>query len=208
VTAPAIDPVALADVKTFLRISGTADDAMLTAFISAATRIIERYTSRRLITQTWDYFADRFPSDNKFDSMNFEGTIEGKLSEFISTKKFIAIPLFPLQSVTYLKTYDDANVAYTMTSTEYFVDVKSEPGRLALTNNSTWPTTFLRPVQGIEIRFVCGYGALATDVPYELRHAIMQTVGVFYTNRGCAENEDAIPKSALALIQAYRVFRL
>lgn len=207
ITAPVNEPVLLADLKNFLRIDTSADDAMLTDFIKAATRIIERYTNRKLITQTWAFFMDNFPFSNRFDSLA-EGVTEGALSQYIFTQSYISVPLFPLQSVTHLKTYDDSNTDYTMDSSDYFVDVSSEPGRLSLTNNSTWPATVLRPVKGVEIQFVCGYGANPTDVPFELRHAIMQTAGVFYSNRGCAESEDAIPKSTLALINAYRVYRL
>lgn len=181
---------------------------MLTGFISAATRIIEKYINRRLITQTWDFYMDSFPHRFMHDALRSDGVTEGKLSEYIASKKFISIPLFPLQSVTYLKTYDDDDVDYTMSPTDYFVDTVMEPGRLSLRNDSTWPTTFLRPVQGVQIRFICGYGDDSTDVPYELRHAVMQTVGHFYNNRGCAEDESAIPNNVRALLQAYRVMRL
>lgn len=207
VTAPAAEPVLLDDVKTFLRIDTTADDDMLDGFIAAATRIIEKYLKRKLITQTWDLFMDCFPKEYRFDSLQ-EGVTEGKLSEYLHGFDEIKIPLFPLQSVTYLKTFDDDDAEYTMSNTEYQVDTVSEPGRIALRNDSTWPTTVLRPLNGVQIRFVCGYGSSGADVPNELRQAIMQTVGYFYSNRGCSETEDSIPKSALALMQAYRVFRI
>lgn len=206
VTAPASEPVLLADVKTFLRIDTNADDTMLTDFIKAATRIIEKWINRRLITQTWDFYLDNFPYFYSFDSLK-EGVTEGKLSEYLGTKKFIQIPLYPLQSVTFLKTYDENNVDYTMDSNLYHIDTISEPGRFSLKLNSTWPSTVLRPVNGVQIRFICGYGS-SSDVPFEIKQAIMQTVGLFYSNRGCSETEDSIPKSALALLQAYRVMRL
>lgn len=208
VTAPATEPVSVSDVKNYLRIDTSADDAMLGDFIKAATRLIEKYTKRRLITQTWDLFLDQFPAQFNFDSLRSEGVTDGKLSEYLHEFKFINIPLFPLQSVTSLNTYDEDDTAYLMSSSDYQVDTVSEPGRLALRLNSTWPSTVLRTVNGVIVRFVCGYGSAATDVPYELRQAIMQTVGYFYSNRGCAETEDSIPKTALALIQAFRIYRL
>jgi hypothetical protein len=207
VAAAALDPVALSDVKNYLRIEGTTDDTMLTGFISAATRMVEKFIDRRLINQTWDLFLDDFPRSFNFDSLR-EGTTEGKLSEYLSDKEFIEIPLFPLQSVTHLKTFDDSNTEFTMSNSLYYVDTISEPGRLSLTNNGTWPSTVLRPVNGVNIRFVCGYGANASDVPFELRQAIMEIVGKFYSERGCSESEDSIPKSALMLLTSYRVFRL
>lgn len=206
VTAPAENAVALADLKTFLRIEGTADDAMLTTFLIGAQKLLEKWTSRRFVTQTWAFFLDGFPGEYNFDALQ-EGTTQGKLSEYLHTKAFIEIPLMPLQAVDHLKTYDDSNVAYTMSSSDYFVDTSSEPGRLALTNNATWPATYLRPVKGIEIQFDVGYGA-AADVPSDIKQAIMQVAAGFYENRMCSEVESAIPGSVRAILQSYRVYRI
>jgi hypothetical protein len=207
ITPPILQPIALADVKNYLRITGTTDDAMLTGMIDAATAYIERITSRRLITQTWDYYLDSFPAQ-KFNDAAFGGGdyVEGKLSEFLGTAGFLTIPLFPLQSVTYLNTYADDAVAVLMASSDYIVDTVSEPGRLSVKTSTTWPTTFLRPVNGVQVRFICGYGANPTDVPYGLRQAIQNIVGVFYLQRGCDESK--IPPSISAQIQTYRIMRL
>lgn len=198
----------LEDVKNYLRVNGTDDDAMIEGFIKSATSIIERYLNRRLITQTWDFFMDRFPETTRFDALGNSPVTQGKLSEFISPAKYIEIPLFPLQSVTYLKTFDDSNTEYTMNSGDYFVDTASEPGRLSLTNDATWPATYLRPVKGIQIRFVCGYGAHGNSVPFPIVQAINQVVALFYNNRGCVENISSLPASVLALLGAYRIYRV
>jgi len=208
ITPPVNDPVALQDVKDFLRIDGTADDDMLTGFIKSATSIIEKYLNRRLITQTWDFFMDAFPEKRLFDALGNAPVTQGKLSEYISQQKYIEIPIFPLQSVTYLKTFDDSNTEYTMASGDYFVDTASEPGRLALTNDATWPPTYLRPVKGVQIRFVCGYGDDPEDVPFAITQAIKQLVGLFYNNRGCVEQVSALPPSVVGLLSAYRIYRL
>lgn len=179
---------------------------MLTTFLVAAQNLVEKWTSRRLVIQTWAFYLDSFPGVFRFDALN-DGVQEGKLSEYLAPVKAISIPLMPLQAVDHLKTYDDANTSYTMPSTDYFVDTAMEPGRLALTNNATWPTTFLRPAQGIEIQFDCGYGD-ASDVPSDLKHAIMQIAAGFYENRACTDSESAIPGGVRAILQAYRVFRI
>lgn len=205
VSAPGVDPVSLSEVKTYLRIDGSSDDVMLTNFISAATRLVESWLNRRLITQTWDFWLDAFPNETKLDRLR-DGVTEGALSEYLSQKKFISIPYFPLQSVTYLKTYDDANVDYTMSSADYFVDTVGEPGRLSLKNATSWPTTFLRPVNGVQIRFICGYGAAGSDVPQAIRQAIQELVGGFYSKRGCEDS--SIPSSIMAILAPYRVVRI
>lgn len=207
ITPPASQPVALADVKNYLRITGTADDVMLTGMIDAATQFVENITNRRLITQTWDYFLDNFPYSRINDSIFAGGDYaEGKLSEVLVTAKYLTLPYFPVQSVTAFNTYADDNVAVLNPSTNYFVDTVSEPGRVSLLTSGTWPTTILRPVNGIQVRFVCGYGLLDTDVPYGLRQAVQNIVGVFYGQRGCDESK--IPPSVIAQLNPYRVMRI
>jgi len=205
ITPPSGLAVALAEVKNYLRVNGTTDDTMLTSFIVAATDAIELATSRRLLTQTWAFYMDRFPGRIVFDSNWSEGTREGKLSEFLVGQSFITIPLYPLQSVTHLKTYDDDNTAYTMSSSEYYVDTVSEPGRISLKNSGTWPDTFLRPANGIEIQFVCGYGASA-DIPVALKQAVMEMVAKFYESRGCSDS--SLSATAIALIRPYKLMRI
>ena len=204
VTAPASEPVTLAEVKAYLRIDTSDDDTMLTTFISVARELAENLLNKKLITQTWDFWFDAFPSQFNFDALAPDSVTDGALSEYLSVQNYIDIPFPPLQSVTYLKTYDDDGTAYTMDSADYIVDSFTENGRISLKNGTTWPTTFLRPVNGILVRFVCGYG-LAAAVPYPIKQAIIEMVGKFYSNRGCEDM--TIPKSAQALLGNYRIMR-
>lgn len=206
-SAPGALPVAVADVKTYLRINTSDDDAMIQGFIEAATDIVEKYTGRKLITQTWQQFMDAFPQNSRLDALP-EGVTDGALSEYITGADSFELLLFPVQSVTHLKTYDGANTAYTMSSSEYFLDSSAEPARLALANDSSWPTTLLRTVNGIEVQFVVGYGLSGTSVPYGLKQAIMEIVGKFYNSRGCSDSTNSMPATALALLQSYRVMRI
>jgi hypothetical protein len=70
---------------------------------------------------------------------------------------FIRIPLPPLQSVVSIKYYGTDNTEYTMSTDDYFVDIKSEPGRIALAYNKSWPSLKLRPVNGVIIELTTGY---------------------------------------------------
>jgi hypothetical protein len=179
---------------------------MLTTFISVARQSFEDYLNRQLITETWYLCIDNFGSELMFDSLIPDGVTEGKLSEYLKVDRSIDVPFYPLQSVTYLKTYDDAGTDTTMSSGDYIVDVYTEPGRLALKNDTSWPSTYLRPVNGIQIRFVCGYGASGSAVPYPLKQAILEMVGKFYSTRGC---EDASLNSiTMAILSPYRLARI
>src|SRR3954467_7877050 len=112
VTAPTVPAVTVADLKSYLRITSTSDDAMLLTMIYGAINYFEKVTSRRLITQTWDYYLDSLPQQRFNDAMFHGGDYaEGKLSEYLSTQKKIEIPLFPLLDVTQINTYADDDVA-------------------------------------------------------------------------------------------------
>ena len=58
---PAEEPILIADAKNFLRVDTTADDALISTFITAARKRIETVTYTRLITQTLQLTLDWFP---------------------------------------------------------------------------------------------------------------------------------------------------
>lgn len=144
-TAPAEEPVTLAEAKLHLRESETARDALILSLIAGATDFAERETGRRLITQTWDYFLDGFPDWG------------------------LEVPYPPLASITSIKYIDTAGAEITLAATEYLVDVKSEPGRVTPAYGKTWPS-IRSQVNAVTIRFVCGYG-LHAAVPERVRNA-------------------------------------
>lgn len=55
VTAPASEPITLANAKLFLRIEHSADDEVVTRTITAARQAAEQYLKTALLSQTWDY---------------------------------------------------------------------------------------------------------------------------------------------------------
>lgn len=203
ITPPSIDPVSLADVKNYLRVDQSSEDTQISLMIGAATRLCEEYTNKRFITQTWDYFIDRFPREAGRAWQ--EGVFDLPINYFDTLTGPIKIPLGLIQSVTFLKTYDDSDTEATFSSSSYALDLSSEPARLALRMGAVWPTTILRPVNGIQIRCVVGYGSAATDVPASIRQAILETVASMYEGRG--DVEQALPKMAMQLLEMHRAVR-
>lgn len=55
ITAPSIEPLTLAQAKTFLRIEHTADDEPLVRAISASRFALEQYIKCALLPQVWEY---------------------------------------------------------------------------------------------------------------------------------------------------------
>lgn len=188
-TAPATEPVTLTEVKKDLRLAVTDADATaythedttLTGLIKTARRLVEDHTRRALITQTWDGVIDAFPSGNS-----------------------IELPHAPLQSVTSISyTESDGNSA---TFTDFTADLYGN--RIKLDYGAIWPTVY--PESVITIRFVCGYGTAAADVPEEIRLAIRLLVSFWRNNPEAAvltygsSEFRAIPYGVDTLLASYR----
>ena len=157
-TAPTETPISVEDVKTHSVIFISDDDAYIETLIGAATAYAENYLGRSLCTQTLTLTLDAFPS-------------------------VIDLPRTPVQSVTSIS-YLDAN-GDSQAFTDYQSDlsgtlshqIKPAPG-------FNWPDT--REVFGAAtVVYVAGYGA-ASDVPQDIKAALLLMVGSLYENR---ENE-------------------
>lgn len=146
-----------------------ADEAKLNLLISTARQYMEETLGRAFITQTWDYVLDDFP-----------------------TVGYIELPLPPLASVTSITYYDVDDVSAVQAASEYYVDTYSEPGRIVLNDGESWPTTSLRPANGVIIRFICG--GTAASVPEPLINAMLMLIGHLYENRELIISTGAMPK--------------
>lgn len=160
VTAPSAYPVSLTEVKSHLRVDTTDEDTYLNSLIKAATIYVERRQWRALITQTWDLVLDEFPEDDT-----------------------ITIPMPPLQSVTSITYTDNDGNTSTFSSDNYIVDTDSEPGRVVLKSDASWPSDTLQEAAAVTVRFVAGYGDSADSVPETTRIAILMLIANWYENR-------------------------
>ena len=157
VTGPTKEPVTLDEAKDHLHIDFADHDATIAALIRSAREMLENDSGRALLTQTWNYVLDEFEEP-------------------------IKLPKAPLQSVTSITYRDTAGDTQTFSSGSYVVDTDNAPGRIALEEGATWPST--DPVIGaITVKFVCGYGDDAHDVPELLRLAMLQLVAHWFGNR-------------------------
>ena len=195
VTAPSVEPVSVADVKLFARIDGTDEDSLLSSLIGTARRAAETYTRRAFITQTWMLTQDGF--SDLFGDCALSGVMIAPNPALVDGSSAIDLPREPIQSIASVKTFDTANVETTVDSAVYRLDAASS--RLLLNAGQTWPSS-LRPEGAVQIRFVAGYGDAATDVPAEIRQAIMMHVTAMYENRMCAD----LPSCAMALLDPFR----
>ncbi len=161
VTAPPVEPITTQDMKDHLRIDTDVDleAEEIESYISAARSWCEIFQNRAYITQTWDWALDSWP------------------------KSPFSIPLPRLQSISTIKYYDVDETEAVFASSNYQQDIISEPGRVSLVWNGAYPSTTLRPINGVIIRFIAGYGTAETAVPNNIKQAIRLLVGHMYENR-------------------------
>jgi uncharacterized phiE125 gp8 family phage protein len=158
VAGPAEEPVSLDEAKTHLRVDGTDEDSLIQMLIATARRDVETLTLHKLITQTWDWYMDDWPSTP------------------------IVMPFPPLQSVTGIYYTLEGAAEATWSSSNYIVDAYSIPGRIALQSTASWPSGELIEINGVRIRFVCGFGT-AEDVDERARQAMLLLIGHYYEHR-------------------------
>lgn len=179
VVAPAAEPITLAQARAYLKNEDvTADDALVNDLISSARELAEKKQDRAWVTQTWDQFLDAFPgADGTPPPTRFPGpTWFGHPIELRRP---------PLQSVTHLKYTREDGTVVTVDPLTYYVDLsdKVRGGALIWPKQGTyWPQDVLRAANGVEIRFVAGYG-LAAAVPKQQQLLLKQIVAYWYYNR-------------------------
>ena len=187
-TAPTEEPVTVDEAKAQCRVDISDDDALIGSYITVARQWAESFRRQKFITQTWELYLDAFPGGGML----------------------LRLPFGPVQSVSEIAYKADGESTYTaVSSSNYVVDAISEPARIVLATNGSWPGDALVPVNGVKITFVCGYG-LATAVPESIQQAIKLIVGHLYENRedvviaqGISVSQ--VPMAAKALLWPERV---
>lgn len=178
-TEPAEEPVEVAEAKAQLRVDFDDDDTLIESHIVLATRALERRCNRWFVQREAVWALDRFPWGRE-----------------------LILPGGVLQSVESVKYYDTASVEATFSSGSYQVRTKREPGAVVLADGASWPSTTLRPAEGVLVAYTAGYGA-AADVPQEIKHAILLYLTHVHRHRGDADVP--IPQAVDDLLWPYRM---
>lgn len=195
VSASTDDPViSTADMRDFLRITGTDNDTLIAAYVSAATEAVKEYCQLALRTETLTYRADGFPGVDyaAIDRMG-PGTFTASVPYVLGAGGVLDLPYPPLQSVTSIKTYDRSNSVSTFDSAKYQIDLQT--GRIFLNEGETWPSD-LRAQNAVEVVYVAGYGAASVPAP------IGQAIRLYVANMfdGC----DGMTAEVTRLLAPYR----
>lgn len=148
---------------TIIRLTATSiEDDLLNSIITAAREHVEDITRRALLTQTWDYYLDHWPTCN-----------------------YIKLPFGNLQSTDLsIKWKDTDGDETTLTlTTDYLVETNGEYcGRIVLPYGTPWPSETLYPSNPITIRFLCGWTTAAL-IPDKIKSAIKLICADLYNQR-------------------------
>jgi uncharacterized phiE125 gp8 family phage protein len=90
-TAPAAEPLTLAEAKLFLRVEHDDDNDLIAALIAGARIHVEAQTGRALITQGWRIVPDAWPADGR-----------------------IAVSPAPLRTIDAARVYDASDIAHSV----------------------------------------------------------------------------------------------
>lgn len=196
VTAPASEPITLAQAKAQIKVDHTDDDTAITRLITTARQYVELVTGRAMLAQTWDVYYDHFPHCN-----------------------YMPLPFGQLQTVDAFAWTDSGGTTRTWTvsapnllesgTTRAHIDAVNEPARITLAYSQSWPTDTLKTSNPIRVRITCGYAT----VPSNLTAAMLLLIDHWYRNTsavivgemasvGTAE----IPLAFGALIANYRLY--
>ena len=187
-TEPINLPISLVTVKAYLKLSGSAEDDILTMFIEAAKDFAESYTGRTLINTTFTTFRDDFADDftlrrSKLQSItSFEYLLDGTLTAVDSS-------------------------LYGVTDDKDFSSIYEKDGQV-------FPDLDANIPDSVKIVFVAGYGATDASVPSALKLALLAHIAFMYANRGdcsgdcSSDGGSSLPASVRNMYNKYRILNL
>src|SRR6056300_713975 len=157
-SSPQFLAVTLDEAKAHLRVSGSAQNDLITRLIESATEQLERDIERCLVQATWQQSQYGFPEEGKAILLNMGSATA-------------------ISSITYL---DEDGAEQTLPADQYSLD----SGRNAVTclnDDDGWPETLLTPSERdtVFVNFTCGVTS-ADCLPRLYKQAILVEVGRYY----------------------------
>lgn len=183
ITAPSVEPVSLVEAKAHLRVTGSDEDALITALIVAAREAVEHELGRALVTQTWEKTLDMFP-------------------------EAIELTNSPVQSIASVKYLDWDGIEQTLSSSSYILDNASDsrPAWLTPAYGYDWPGTF-RTINAVKVRYFAGWPTVLA-VPQAIKQWMLLNIGHWFENREASGDKREPMPFISGLLDRYRIWTL
>lgn len=162
-TAPAVEPVTLAEAKAHLRVDTSDDDTYIGTLITAAREWCEQYLDRTLVHTQWVMRFDKFP-DSGIEPVE------------LPRPPMVASGTATAVTVTFTT---EPGATSTYSTAEYRVDRYATPGTVLPIYGSTW-TPHRQDDNAISVTWWAGYGATGASVPAAIRHAMLMLIAHWY----------------------------
>lgn len=171
------DPIiTLAEVKAFLKVDHTLDDALINSLIAVTTEFAENYMHRDLLTTTYENYRDTFYEDLTLRRGGYQSL---EKIEYLSDGSFVLLP-----------------------STEYIVSKGEIFGTIC---EIAAPNTD-NVCNSIKITFKAGFGNTEANVPEDIKLAMKMHIAFLYTNRGdCSNVKNGLPIASVLIYKNYKI---
>lgn len=209
ISPPATKCVSVVELKAHLRITHADEDAYLDVLIDVATNSVERYLSRRIVSQQVRMWLDMIPGTGN-DVPGYGAGVQNIPVRYANVGMFRWIDLMglPVKSFESFQFYTLANELMTYEASNYLVD-NHDPditARVVLQYGSVWPIN-LRVSQALCFNYTLGY----TTVPSAIKHAVKMMAAAMFSQRGDAADAgvDIMNMPAvLTLLSPYRIMKI
>lgn len=164
VTAPAYEPVTVAEAREWCRIGSgiTEHDWVLNLLIIAMREYAESLTGRAFARRTLKLTTDEFATDAKW-------------------RYAFYLPFPPLSSVSSLVYIDGDGAEQTMDAADYDVHTYCEPGLLVPSYQTSWPSLRAVP-NAVQITYVAGYAGPSL-IPRAVRTWMQARISTLFEQR-------------------------
>lgn len=186
-TGPAVEPISLEETKSFMRIDGSDDDILINSLIAAARIYIETTMGLIMISESWSYYIDKWPN-----------------------KSVIYMPLSPIISVDEIRIHSSPSSYETLEAEHYQADIYSNHPRIKILNTPS-TTPLASSLNQIEIQITAGFGDQISDVPSDLKQAMLMLVTHWFEKRepiGYGGTFVKVPVAIEAILSNYKKYRV
>lgn len=192
-TEPAAEPVTQAEALDHLHLTENSEAGEVDLVMAAARAHVEAFSGRRIIAQQVRQTLDGFPY--------------GKQLNLGASPLMPTSTNFPAPVIRYHVAGSTGSTGTIFPSTQYIVSRDSDPPRIIVKRDGSFPDTDLRNADGVTVDYWVGYSSGSTGAPQWARMATLLTGAHFFANREAVVAGtivSKVPMSARALMMQHR----